>query len=155
MYRKKQEPVSTEIIAGKKYTPSQLDMIAEQLLRNDAKSELCRDCGGRGATTGESQTVAQETCDEEGNKLTLSFPEYQCEDGHSWFQGEGAVRGIGGENPVLFEEHFQSRKRREIYTTIGTPDPNIVSGMYNRCHPRGRKVNSPEQRKKNGASFFR
>lgn len=90
-----------------------------------------------------------------GVPLQLAFPEFGCLNGHKWFQGEGAVRGIGGDNPILFEEHFQSRKRREIYTTVGTPDPNIVVGIYNRTHPQGRKVNSEEQRKKNGASFFR
>lgn len=155
MMRRKPEPVSTEIIPGKKYTPKELDLIAEQLLRDDAKSELCRKCGSRGEATGVSKTKTQDATDEEGNRLVLNFPEFLCSEGHKWFQGEGAVRGIGGDNPVLFEEHFQSRKRREIYTSLGTPDPNIVSGIYNRTHPKGRKVNSEEQRKKNGASFFR
>jgi len=155
MMRRKPERVSTEIIPGQKYTHGQLDLIAEQILRDDAKSELCRECETRGEITGVNKTETQSATDEEGNRLVLNFPEYVCAEGHAWFQGEGSVRGIGGDNPVLFEEHLQSRKRREIYTTVGTPDPNIVSGMYNRTHPQGRKVNSAEQRKKNGASYFR
>lgn len=156
MYRKyNNEPVSTEIVKGKHYTPTQLDEIASQLLRDDSKTELCRDCGESGLATGFTESVPEGITDQEGNELTLSFEEYLCPNGHSWFPGEGQLKGIGGDNPILFEEHFQSRKRREIYTAQGTPDPSIVSGMYNRTHPQGRKVNSPEQRKKNGASFFR
>jgi hypothetical protein len=105
--------------------------------------------------TGSTSPVEQDARDGEGNALTIEFPEYECENGHIWYAGEGAMRGIGGENPVLFKEHFDSRKRREIYTACGTPDPEIVSGIYNRTHPQGRKVNSPDQRKKNGASWYR
>lgn len=67
----------------------------------------------------------------------------------------GTKRGIGGENPILFEEHIYARKRREIYPVSGTPDPNLVAGIYNRTHPDGRKTNSEEARKKNGASYFK
>lgn len=67
----------------------------------------------------------------------------------------GKERGIGGKDPILFEEHFYMRRRREIYTESGTPDPGLVIGMYHRTHPQGRKVNSEEQRKRNGASFYR
>lgn len=156
MYRKyNQEEVSTEIDPQKKYTPSQLDEIASAILREDSKTELCRECGTQGQSTGFTESISEEIEDENGNKLTLKFEEYLCPNGHSWYPGEGQLKGIGGDNPILFEEHFQSRKRREIYTAQGTPDPSIVSGMYNRTHPNGRKVNSPEQRKKNGASFFR
>lgn len=156
MYRKfNQEPVSTEIDPNKRYTPGELDAIASQLLREDSKTEMCPECGRRGDATGFSKSVEEELEDESGNTLVLSFDEYKCKKGHSWFSGEGKERGIGGDNPILFEEHFQSRKRREIYTAQGTPDPSIVSGMYNRVHPNGRKVNSEEQRKRNGASFYR
>lgn len=67
----------------------------------------------------------------------------------------GKPRGIAGENPVLFEEHLYSRKRREIYNQNGVPDPSINEGMFWRTHPQGRKVNSNDQRKKHGASFYR
>jgi hypothetical protein len=59
------------------------------------------------------------------------------------------------DEPVLLEEHLYSRRRREIYNQNGVPDPSIASGNYWRSHPQGRKVNSPEQRKRNGASYYR
>lgn len=85
----------------------------------------------------------------------------------------------GTENPtgwytqtgILFEEHLYSRSRREIGNASGIADPTLTRGlqdsqkpgrfsgdgqmMYNRTHPRGRKVNSKEQRDKNGASYYR
>lgn len=67
----------------------------------------------------------------------------------------GRERGIGGDHPILFEDHLYQRRRREIQCASGTPDPEIVAGLYNRQHPQGRKVNSPEQRSKNGASYYR
>lgn len=129
--------------------------MADELLRADARSELCKDCKERGTETGHIEHSAQAATDAEGHELVIDFPEYTCPNGHRWYKGEGLARGIGGDNPILFEEHMQSRKRREIYTTIGTPEPEIVSGIYNRVHPQGRKVNSEDQRKKNGASFYR
>lgn len=142
--------------------------MADELLRADAKRELCRTCLEEGD---DDEPYGQETgavdtrplrekdgslkVDEEGNVILGDFPEFACDRGHTWFLGEGKDRGIQGNNAILFEEHLQTRRKREIYTQIGTPDPSIVAGIYNRTHPQGRKVNSPEQRKKNGASFFR
>jgi len=155
------EEVSTEIEEGRAYTKTELNLIGDAILREQTKTELCRTCGEQGEETGHVEYKEQvdkdekPMVDEEGNQLVLSFKEYECPKGHSWYEGEGRARGIGGENPILFEEHLHSRRRREIYTTVGVPDPSIVSGIYNRTHPEGRKVNSKEQRKKNGASFFR
>lgn len=64
---------------------------------------------------------------------------------------------------ILFQEHYESRKRREVFTGTGdTPDAVITASlskdgqtMYNRTHPQGRKVNSEKQRRDNGASFYR
>jgi hypothetical protein len=137
------------------YTNTQLGELADELLRVDARGELCRDCGERGVATGHIAHTVQEPTDTDGNALPLDFPEFKCGRGHHWYQGEGAVRGIGGDNPILFEEHFQSRRRREIYNSLGSPDPSIVSGMYNRAHPQGRKINSPEARARHGASYYR
>lgn len=154
MWHQNEEPASPEIEDGVSYTGRELEAKADTWLREDARSELCRECNAKGEPTGEMQDVEQEP-DDNGRILVLSFAEYRCTNSHTWFEGEGKVRGIGGDNPILFEEHFQSRKRREIYTAQGTPDPNIVSGIYNRTHPQGRKVNSLEQRRRNGASYFR
>lgn len=67
----------------------------------------------------------------------------------------GPKRGIGGDDPILFKEHEDQRRRREIFTTNGTPDAALVQGIYNRSHPQGRKINSDDQRKRNGASYYK
>lgn len=145
----------TEFKEDTEYSKRELGDITDMILREDARSELCRECGDSGEKTGEIKTVPQDTKDEQGRILALEFPQFRCQNGHEWYEGEGKTRGIGGDHPILFEEHFQQRRKREIYTTMGTPDPSIVAGIYNRTHPQGRKVNSLEQRRKNGASWYR
>jgi hypothetical protein len=143
------------------YTGWQLEAMANQILRDDSKRELCRKCGEYGEESGEIEALPQAdengdpVTDNEGNTLFVDFPELVCGNGHRWYKGEGKARTIAGKNPILFENHLQDRRRREIYTSVGTPDPSIEQGMYNRTHPQGRKVNSKDQRKRNGASFFR
>ena len=137
------------------YTQKQLNQLADDLLREDAKAELCRDCDARGVETGNIRSAKQDVADGEGHDLIIDFPEYECANGHKWFKGEGKTRSISGDHPILFEEHLHQRRRREIYNATGIPDPSIKIGIYNRTHPQGRKVNSPEQRKKNGASYYR
>jgi hypothetical protein len=81
------------------------------------------------------------------------------------------IKENGNQKHILFKEHLAARARREIKVGSGVADdiitahlpksqrPGVTSGdgqmMYNRTHPRGRKVNSLEQRKRNSASFFR
>lgn len=158
----KEEPVSTEIEEGRKYTNSEKEAIADALLREDANAELCPKCERHGNETGKvkHQPVKEKETgnflkNEEGKTVTLVVPEYQCEAKHKWYKSEGKSRGLKGDNPILFQEHLDQRKRREIHTKEGTPDPEIVSGIYNRVHPGGRKVNTAEQRKRHGASFYR
>lgn len=95
---------------GHEYSDRELEQLADQLLRDDAR------------------TVVEET---------------------------GKERGIGGENPILFAEHIYQRQKREILNENGVPEPGLVQGIYYRAHPEGRKINSEEQRKRNGASYFR
>lgn len=95
---------------GKEYTPKDLERLADQMLRDDAR------------------TIDPDT---------------------------GKERGIGGENPILFDEHIYQRQKREILNENGVPEPGLVQGIYYRSHPEGRKVNSEEQRKRNGASYYR
>lgn len=152
---RKRETVSTKIDPAKAYTNRELDEIAEQLLRDDSKSEICRECGNPGVTTGLKESRPQEATDGEGNQLVIDFTEYECAEEHKWFDGEGRPKGIGGDDPILFDEHFYSRRKREIYCNAGSPDPSIVVGLYNRTHPSGRKVNTKEQRKRHGASYYR
>jgi hypothetical protein len=153
MFFKKE--IAPDYVEGRSYTNREMELIADELLKEDSKTEMCRECGEKGDPTGDAKRTEQEIEDGSGNSLFIDFKEVQCVNGHVWFEGEGKARGIGGDSPILFEEHFASRKRREIYTTIGTPDPSIQQGIYYRTHPQGRKVNSPEQRKKNGASYYR
>lgn len=146
---------------GKTYSKWELEQLADQFLRADTRRELCRACGEYGEETGEIESQPQfdesgkALVDEEGSQLYVNFPELQCENGHRWYKGEGKARGNKGRHPILFEEHLKNRMRREIYTSLGHPEPDIVSGLFNRTHPQGRKVNSEEQRKKHGASFYR
>lgn len=149
------EELLPEFDPNRNYRVSELNELTDKLLREDARSELCRECGELGHKTGNTESLCQEAMDEEGNQLVLEFSEFSCANGHCWYQGEGAMRGIGGKNPILFKEHFDSRRRREIYNGQGFPDPSIVQGLYNRAHPQGRKINTPEARAKHGASYYK
>jgi hypothetical protein len=70
--------------------------------------------------------------------------------------------GASEEAPILFQEHIEPRWRKEVRVESGTPDQTITNSlsadgqtMFNRQHPQGRKVNSEQQRKTNGASYYR
>lgn len=65
----------------------------------------------------------------------------------------GKKRGLKGDDPILFYDHLRQRRRREIHSTSGSVDPSVVSGIYWRSDPSGRKVNSPEARAK-GAAYY-
>lgn len=156
-----EEPEELVYEENQSYTKYELEQLADQILRQDSHRELCRQCDEYGDETGhvESQPQKHEDgsplVDEVGAQLYVDFPELRCKNSHVWYKGEGKSRGNKGKNPILFEEHLKNRQRREIYTTVGTPDPSIVAGLFNRTHPQGRKVNSKEQRSKHGASFYR
>lgn len=149
------------------YSNREMEAMADALLRDYAKLELCRECLDKhresiGEETGKIELLpmfkdGEPVLDDKGRQMTMASPEMQCPANkrHKWYRGEGKSRGNDGSNPVLFEEHLAQRRRREIYTNEGTPDPNIVSGIYNRVHPQGRKVNTDKQRKEHGASFYR
>jgi hypothetical protein len=160
------EDGNVTVNSEKDYSNRELEAMADALLRDYAKKELCRECLAgteeevEGQETGHIEHVPQfdegePVLNEEGRQLIMAFPELMCPAGHKWFKGEGKARQNNGKNAVLFEEHLAQRRRREIYTQEGVPDPNIVSGIYNRVHPQGRKVNTDKQRKDHGASFYR
>jgi hypothetical protein len=81
------------------------------------------------------------------------------------------IKANGNVQHILFKEHLAARARREVVTESGVADktltnllpkgqrPGVTSGdgqmMYNRTHPRGRKVNSKEHRLRNRAAFYR
>jgi hypothetical protein len=185
--------------AKTKWTGSELEAIADVMLREDSNAELCRVCVEEakkfsaepytgplvihsakpekkpeaipyGTETGHIEWQIQKDkegnilLDDEDNALYVGFPELKCAKGHRWYKGEGPRRNINGVNPILFETHLYNRKRREIQVKEGVPDPAYTmdrwnkrptQGMYYRTHPQGRKVNTPDQRKKNGASYYR
>lgn len=154
-YSRRDEPVDTNIDPKRHYTNTDLGEIADELLRQHSKSELCADCFQPGRLTGKTTPKEQPVKDGSGNTLVLDFDELSCANAHFWVTGEGKKRGIDGESPILFEEHLHSRRRREIYCTVGQPDPSIVVGLYNRSHPQGRKINTPEARARHGASYYK
>jgi hypothetical protein len=160
-----------------KYTSEQLSGFADALLKDDSNRELCRKCRDElgpnslpyGKETGNIEAKAQydnkghPVLDIDEEQLYVEFPEFECEQGHRWFKGEGQRRDIRGRNPILFESHLYNRKRREIMVESGIPDPAFTldrfgkptQGIYNRSHPAGRKINTKAQREKNGASYYR
>lgn len=165
-------------VAKTKYSKVELEEWADVLLREDANRELCRKCRDAapdslpyGEETGHIEWQIQKNketgevlLDAEDNALYVGFPELLCAKGHRWYKGEGPRRNINGVNPILFETHIYNRKRREIHVKDGIPDPaytmdrwgkRTTQGLYHRTHPQGRKVNTPEQRRRNGASFYR
>lgn len=172
-----EEPEDEGFNPDKNYTKKELEEIADGLLREDANRELCRLCkegdvdsipygNETGNVEWQIQTDKDDVplFDDEGNTLYVGFPELQCDKGHRWYKGEGPRRDIRGKNPILFETHLYNRKRREIHVKDGIPDPAFTmdrwgkrptQGIYNRAHPQGRKINTPEQRAKNGASWYR
>lgn len=151
-----------EYIEGNAYSNKDLELMAELLLREDARREQCRSCNQFGTETGEFRVkdmVDKEgnpVVDEEGAQLKIKYPEYICPDQHKWFKGEGKAKGTKGENPILFEEHIIQRKRREIASSTGDIDPSIVRGIYWRAYPLGgRQINSKEDRAKRGLGYYR
>lgn len=115
---------------------NELEREATRLLEADVRAELCRECNGRGEVY--DCTVLPVL---KGNKtptgVNVIFQLYKCANNHQWASGEGKMRGIGGESPILFEEHLRERARREIFTESGIPEPEKVAGLYNRTHPNG------------------
>jgi hypothetical protein len=81
----------------------------------------------------------------------------------------GDSRESGDRHNILFESHLANRKKREVPVDPLMIDPAFskkkqesaakTSGdgqrMFFRSHPEGRKVNSKEQRRRHGASYYR
>src|SRR4051794_8822816 len=88
---------------GKSYSNRELELKADALLRADAATETCPSCGS--------------------TELDPKADAPTCPDGHTWDRLVSRRRGINGKDPILFEEHVQSRRRREIYNANGVPDP--------------------------------
>lgn len=167
-------PQTTVKLEARNYGDKELEELADQILREDADRELCRECKAEAKAKGDPEAtpygfetgeVGREfqfddggapVLDEEGNQLVCLFPELECERHHRWYLGEGMSRQTRGKNQILFEDQLASRHKREIYNTTGTPDPSIRRGIFNRIYPDGgRPINSDEARRKHGAGFYK
>lgn len=159
-----------------KFKDKEIEEVANAYIKKDANRELCRKCKEvdpeslpYGEETGHIEWQPQfdsngkPLLDENENQLYIEFPELECDQGHRWFKGEGARRNVKGKNPVLLDSHLKMKEKREILAESGVPDPAYNKDrfgrpsqlMYNRSHPEGRKINSEDQRRKSGASYYR
>jgi hypothetical protein len=98
--RRKNEGPPPEYIEGEGYNNRELGEMADALLREDARSEVCRACNERGGQTGSIEHTTQDAEDAEGNALVLDFPEYECVNGHkrgadsrNWRRQSDPLRG--------------------------------------------------------------
>jgi hypothetical protein len=57
---KKRERVDTDIKPNKVYTKAEMEEIADQILRDDSKTEMCRQCEQKGKPTGLVEPRPQE-----------------------------------------------------------------------------------------------
>jgi hypothetical protein len=55
---------------------------------------------------------------------------------------------------ILSRDMWKRRKRHEIYTDLGAPDPNIVEGLYWRTHPQGIPWRTSEEMRADGGQSF-
>lgn len=115
-------------------SPSELDRQATEILADDLRSELCRDCGKRGVKFGDPAILV--ILDKTGadTKLRAVAAAYVCEEGHVWHAGEGKPRGRGGEAPILLDEHYAHRRSKETYMEEGVIDGFVQPGIFHRDH---------------------
>lgn len=108
-----------------------LDRIATELLEADMRSELCRECDRRGVVLGEPVPLVVMLADKDTGMRALTV-EYVCENGHTWYAGEGKARGRGGENPILLADHLEHRRSHEL-AFEGDID-TVTPGLFHRPH---------------------
>lgn len=86
-------------------------------------------------------------------ELSMIADQLLADDANAIDPETGKRKGIKGDNAILLSERQDYDKW--VQNKNGYPEPEIASGMYWRTHPEGRKVNSKEQREKNGAGWWR
>jgi hypothetical protein len=114
------------------YSPSDLDRIATELLENDMRAELCRECDRRGVEFGDPAMLIVSDRDGRDTGMRAIASGYVCENGHTWYAGEGKARGRGGDNPILLADHLEHRKSHEL-AYEGDID-TVSPGMFHRPH---------------------
>lgn len=113
---------------------SDLDRQADEILADDLRAELCRECEARGVSFGTALELT--VLDKHGadTGLRAVVEQFVCEQGHVWHAGEGRARGRGGESPILLDEHYAYRRSKEAYMASGTVDEWTKPGMFHREH---------------------
>jgi hypothetical protein len=88
-----------------------------------------------------------ESCDYTRRELTLLAEKILIED----------PRHIDEHPAILLAPHYMDRLRHEIFVSSGVPQPHVVSGLYWRTHPDGRKWWNREERadSEKKRSFYR
>jgi hypothetical protein len=115
-------------------TSSELDRMATELLADDLRSELCRECDRRGVKLGVPVSMVILDREDADTGVRARAARYVCEAGHVWHAGEGKARGRGGDDPILLEEHYAHRRSKETYTESGQIDEFIRPGIFHRDH---------------------
>jgi hypothetical protein len=95
------------------------------------RSELCRECKQRGVELGEPVPLVVEK-DGADTGLRALVARYVCENGHTWYAGEGKARGRDGENPILLADHLEHRRSHEL-AFDGDID-TVTPGLFHRPH---------------------
>lgn len=113
---------------------AELDRQATELLADDLRSELCRECGKRGVKLGEPALLTILDASAEDTGIRAVAARYVCEEAHVWHAGEGKPRGRGGEAPILLDEHYAHRRSKETYMESGAIDEWVEPGIFHRDH---------------------
>lgn len=108
--------------------------MATELLAEDLRSELCRECGKRGVKLGDAAKLVILDRESSDTGIRAVAARYVCEEGHVWHAGEGKPRGRGGEAPILLDEHYAHRRSKETYMEEGTIDGFVQPGIFHRDH---------------------
>jgi hypothetical protein len=108
--------------------------MATEILAEDLRSELCRECDKRGVKLGDPVRLVILDKQEADTGVRAVASRYVCEDGHVWHSGEGKARGRGGEAPILLEEHYAHRRSKETYMENGVIDGYVQPGFFHRDH---------------------
>jgi hypothetical protein len=105
--------------------------MADEILAADLRSELCRECEGRGVNLGDPEELVVLDANNEDTGVRAILARYVCERGHVWYAGEGKARGRGGEAPILLEDHYAQRRTKEVYMEEGVVG-DWIDTEYNR-----------------------
>lgn len=91
----------------------ELENLADEILKWDANRSVCPVCGLL--------------------EIDRRDPSPECEAGHTWDREDSQRKGWDSSHGLL-ASHMKERRRREIYTASGTPDPAYASGIFGRPH---------------------